>query len=89
MGRRKGRVFNRKSGGGVIEEKAIQHLNDDDKEQLLEGIAHLRAGADLVIEQSEKHGMKIEYGSGEMVIPFDLEDGVRVIVVKNYGSEIH
>ena len=71
----------------MIEERKLEICDDEDREEMFAALVHLRSAADIVIEQAEKRGAKIENKDGELVVPFDLDDGIKAVIVKQYAAE--
>lgn len=87
MGSRKRGVSQRESEAAVIEERKLDISEDDDREQMMEALMHLKSAADIIIEQAEKRGAKLVNKDGELIVPFDLDENIKAVIIKEYVSE--
>lgn len=64
----------------------MRHINvnieDEDREDALQGLLALREGADRMIAISERKGIHPRDAEADMVMPFELDDGITVVVIK-------
>lgn len=65
-------------------------IDEQDREQAFEGLMSLRTGADIMLELSAKNGVTSAGKQADMVIPFDLDNGITVVVIKRHeGGATH
>lgn len=70
----------------MIVHRDVEIQEEEDCEEVQFALTCLLEGAEILIEQSERRGVK---GQHEMVIPLDLAPGIRVVVIKEYGEVQH
>lgn len=72
----------------MIEERKLEIIDNEDKEAMVMAVTYMKIAAEIMIDQAEKRGAKIENKAGELILPFDLEEGIRCILVKEYAPEV-